>query len=326
MKRLLTILLLSILPFSCAKKVVLPPQEKKIELQVCDQWPIDRDASRKPVKPSPSYYVTLTAMDYRTVLISYKVPNSNTLTITRTTLSGPNIGAVSTIYTCSGCPVSGMRQDFPVSGGTTYRYTVNSVSNTVTTPDAPPDPGGSQQAVIFFSFRGDTVSSGPWLSYNNNQPIYASPAGLTVEAEDAIVQIARDQATASEANVIITKDPSVYYNTSPLRRHKCIITQTNFYYGAGGIAYTNTFGQPGYESWVFSNALGYNINYIGHSAIHEALGHATSGLTHLQDGSDQNWMGYAFGYPWGQLRFFKVVIEINGLSRDQNLAFRTSVQ
>jgi hypothetical protein len=130
-------------------------------------------------------------------------------------------------------------------------------------------------ATIYIDLDGEYVSGTGWNFFG---PIDAQPAGLSNAAVMEIFErIAEDYRIF---NINITTDSSVFALAPAAQRIRIIVTPTNNWYpGAGGTSFTNSFRWgDGTPAWVFSAALGNDPKSIAEAISHEA-GH-TLGLHH----------------------------------------------
>lgn len=175
--------------------------------------------------------------------------------------------------------------DTGLSPNTTYTYTVNGLSATVTTFQEPVTPTGNN--VLLLDFDGHLVTGTAW---NSSGDFYATPSGMS--AEDIAISTAGIASAFAPFNVAVTTDETVYNNTPPSRRQREIITEYYQWFGsAGGVAFVNSFGsaigQTDQPCFVFSSLLNYNTNNVIFAGGHE-LGH-TLGLYHAVDFCGQNY-------------------------------------
>ncbi len=142
-------------------------------------------------------------------------------------------------------------------------------------PTPTPTPTTTYNACIYLDFDGEIVNSPYW---NNGSTISCLSSGLSADGIAQVLQKVRDN--YSLYNVEITDQLSVY-NAAPVsKRQHVIVTPTSYWQsGAGGISYIGSilFGD-GTPSFVFSDRMYYDPNYIGETASHEA-GHGV-GLFH----------------------------------------------
>lgn len=147
----------------------------------------------------------------------------------------------------------------------------------------------SYNACIYLDFDGEIVNSPYW---NNGQTITCLTSGLGPDGIAAVV--AKVKANYSLFNVEVTDQLSVY-NAAPVnKRQHVIITPTSYWQaGAGGISYIGSilFGD-GTPSFVFSDRMYYDANYIGETASHEA-GHGV-GLFHQSVWTSSCTLGTAY--------------------------------
>lgn len=130
-------------------------------------------------------------------------------------------------------------------------------------------------ATILLDFGGQVVSNTVW---NKNGDINATPANLTLNEIDRILQ--RVQEDFSPFDVLVTTDEDVYNATDPYKRMRVIITESWDWFGVvGGTSYNNSFvWGNNTPCFVFSTLLSYNEKYIAEAISHET-GH-TLGLLH----------------------------------------------
>lgn len=220
------------------------------------------------------------------------------------------------IYTCVGCS---SYYDNGVVGGQTYQYKVNN-SNTVTvvTPQAPPSGGMN---VILLDFDGRTIDgTSAWAGQWGGGTKTFSHSGLTQAQIDTC--FARAQYSMLEhTGLFLTMDESVYNNALSGDRMVSVITQTNEWYpGASGVSYKPSFGDPTKQaSFIFSNALSFNLDFISKVIVHEG-GH-TFGLNHpiSGTGANFNYMSNTFvsGSYYGQFNWSHAFQDATGATVDQ---------
>ena len=165
--------------------------------------------------------------------------------------------------------------------------------------------------ILYLDFDGHTVSGTYWNSYNNNNDIVAPPfstdsdtstfsASELTRIEEIWKRVAEDF-RPFDVNVT-TVDPGLSAFTAGGTALRVLIstdvdsgTNNQWYSGAGGVAYYNSF-MWGTDTpvWVFENNLGNgNEKYVAEAVSHE-IGHALN-LAH--DGTSS--VGYYTGHGSG---------------------------
>jgi hypothetical protein len=142
-------------------------------------------------------------------------------------------------------------------------------------PKPTPTPTPTQGGTIFLDFTGYIVSNTSW---NFNGDIVCEPANLTAEQVDEIVLNVTNE--YAPYNVDVTTDEAVYNAQNPMKRVRCILTETWEWYGqAGGVSFIGSFTWgDNTPCFVFTSLLNYNTKYIKEAAAHE-IGHSL-GLYH----------------------------------------------
>ena len=157
----------------------------------------------------------------------------------------------------------------------------------------------SAPKVIYLDFDGEYVDGTVWnTNHNNGDPINAAAYGSTGDVESIWKSVSADYRVF---NVNVTTDRSVFDATNTADRCMVIFTPTQSWYSntAGGVAYTNTFGdETDYMCWVFNSG----INLASEAASHE-VGHQL-GLTHDGTSIKEYYSGHdhsGTGIKWGPI-------------------------
>ncbi len=157
-------------------------------------------------------------------------------------------------------------------------------------------PGAAR--VIYLDFDGETVTGSSWNTINgrDGSPINAAAYGNQNNIQGIWEVMAEDFAPF---NVNVTTQRSVFNNASSANRCMVIFTPTtDFYPGAGGVAYLNSYGSnSNYMCWVFNAGL----NGASEAGSHEA-GHQL-GLGHDATSSASYYGGHTHssGVEWGPI-------------------------
>jgi hypothetical protein len=144
-------------------------------------------------------------------------------------------------------------------------------------PLPPPQPVSLQQGVLFLDFDGHLVSG---TAFNYNGDISCTDAGLTAAEQQQVIDTVKKW-YGNFPSIVITDDERVYNSANAYKRMRCIITQTNEWYGNGngGVSFIGSFTWGNNTPcFVFSKLLNYNVRLVALSAAHEC-GH-TFGLLH----------------------------------------------
>ena len=167
--------------------------------------------------------------------------------------------------------------------------------------------------VILLDFNGHYVANTMW---NVNGPYTCSPANLTAEEADPILQ--RVVTDFTPFNITVTTDEAVYNAANPSKRMRVVITESWEWYGqVGGVSYLNSFTWgSNTPCFVFSSLLGYSVKKIAEACSHEA-GH-TLGLRHqsLYDENGVKLNEYNWGQGSGEIGWAPIM----GASYNENLS------
>jgi hypothetical protein len=152
---------------------------------------------------------------------------------------------------------------------TTYTYSVNGQSVSITTPPV----YSTEQNVILLDFDGFNVSQTSW---NYNGDILAAHSGLTPIQQDSVLAMVRY--AFQGFNVTVTTDENLFNSTT--RRARVVFTPTHEWFGtgAGGTAFVNSWASSNGVCFVFSSILLYDYDDCAFAAVHE-MGHVL-GLYH----------------------------------------------
>jgi len=172
-------------------------------------------------------------------------------------------------------------------------------------------PGASN--VIFLDFNGHVVTGTMW---NTNGAFTCNSSGLSDAAiTEVFNRVAEDY---RPFNINVTTNETKY-NSAPFnKRMRVVITTSNewYGYGAGGVAYINSFTWgDNSPCFVFSLLLGYNVKNIAEAASHEA-GH-TLGLRHQSsyDAACTKLSDYNWGQGTGEIGWAPIM----GAGYNQNM-------
>lgn len=196
-------------------------------------------------------------------------------------------------------------------------------------PVEPPPPVVVPDAMILIDFDGHVVDSTSW---NSNGTIYAEHSGLSLEAQQKILDSVRWD--YKDFNVLVSTDSVLYTQVNPKKRMRLIVTASWEWYGkAGGVAFTKSFTWgDDTPCWVFSSLFGLKTKEIQEAASHE-VGH-TLGLRHQArfvdgvkveeyhtgDGNEAPIMGVAYYRPIGR---WWVGLNVFGATQDDEAIIRT---
>lgn len=159
-----------------------------------------------------------------------------------------------------------------------------------TNPPPPPPPPSVHKACWFLDFDGYTIPPGVWTP----EPYDVAGSGFTATQNTDVMN--RVKAYWSQFDVEITTDEALY-NTYPVyKRMRVVITTTNFYGPAGGVAYMNSLNWIDTEKqcFVFPYWLAMDTKYTADATAHE-MGH-TAGCPHHKDlRTDESGLCYVYG-------------------------------
>lgn len=143
-----------------------------------------------------------------------------------------------------------------------------------------PYPYGNEptvSSVILLDFDGYNLPAG--TSWYNGQPYTCQPSGLYPEQIQTILDsVKKDYA---RFNVTVTTDETIYFNASPAKRVRVVVTTSSeIYPGVAGIAYVGSmfWSSSDNQCFVFPNTMSFNTLRIRVATSHES-GH-TIGLYH----------------------------------------------
>lgn len=183
-------------------------------------------------------------------------------------------------------------------------------------------PGASK--VIYLDFNGHVTSGTPWnSSFNGGQPITSAPFNLdsspstfnTTELDriQYIWQRVAEDFAPLDVDVT-TQDPGVEAlrrtsSTDAYYGVRLIITPSNFYANAGGVAYIGSFAwSSDTPAFVFSNMLANGEKHIAEAISHE-VGH-TLGLYHDgKTGGTAYYQGHGSWAPIMGVGYYKEVTQ-----------------
>ena len=151
-------------------------------------------------------------------------------------------------------------------------------------------------AVAYLDMDGQIVTGTPW---RDGGTITAGSISATYTQAQMTEIWKRTTEDFAPFQINVTTDQAVYLAAPSNRRIRCIITPDNEWFGgAGGVAYVNSFTWTGdTPCWVFSDQLGNIPRYISEACSHE-IGH-TLGLLH--DGRISPSEGYYEGHGTGEV-------------------------
>lgn len=307
MKKLLTILLLSLTLFSCRKEVNTNVEQNKKPYPTFSKTDIiPLDLSKPPrinaAGGGGTTALTITVVELNPTLVQVNWTNKG-----KTNYSAQRKNADGTWTTFKTCQCNWAQNTLPVAGTYTFRVVAGStISNefTITTTAPPVLP----YKTIKIAFDGHYVQY--WNAFLQNTTL--APSGLEQWKRDSIMAHINSAFASYGLTFITTGDAS----------QTAVLTPDNEWYGdAGGVAMNGSYG-TGKECFIFTDLLYYDWKYIAKATIHE-LGH-TFGLHHLQNMSvGDNWMDYAYGIlP----QYFYVTTDNTPALVDQPLVIYNKIQ
>ena len=176
----------------------------------------------------------------------------------------------------------------------------------------------SASNVIFLDFDGHTVSGTMW---NTSGTFTCNSSGLSDAAITEIFnRVAEDY---RPFNINVTTNESKYNSAPYNKRMRVVITTSNewYGYGAGGVAYINSFTWgDNSPCFVFSSLLSFNVKNVAEAASHEA-GH-TLGLRHQSsyDAACTKLSDYNWGQGTGEIGWAPIM----GAGYSQNMTLWNS--